>query len=257
MYALVHCNKCLFYSTGTDGATPVATVGTTGAGCCPGNCYPDSCAMFPLFNVNLASQLVTNYRNNHWKKINNYVEPFKINDGARSDTVDARSCWFDLQALKAFINSIETNTCMNNHCPDVLRLGIRIYYGEYPTDNTLLQQYGTGSGDPVDPLYAGMHTLLMVPTYYDYNRQVDVDFDPVVFSRSSCSDPIISIFDTVTSVPSMLAMAPNINSRNHGGLMPPPYKFADYWQPKGGAFSRYVDYIKDQVQGVPTDIRMP
>lgn len=240
------CNKWHHSDSTKSGEGPTT--------CCPGNCYFANCENFPLINVGLASKLVHNYRENHWRTINRNLPPFNIDPAIGEDTtVDSRSCWFSLESLKSFIYTIEKNSCLPESCGKKLELGIRFYYGEYPVDTNELKEYSTSENEPINILYSGMHTLLLVPTFYDEDRRIDIDFDPLVFKKELCNGS--SIFDTVTSVTSMLAAAPNINSRNHGGLMPPPFKYGIYWSQKGSAFTKYVDVIRDQYTTTPPPVR--
>jgi len=123
-------------------------------------------------------------------------------------------------------------------------LGIRIYYAEYPTDSVALDTlYGI-----TDQQYLGMHTLLMVPTYYDPIKQVDVDYDPINFTDLSCVPK--SAFSTLQPI-SALPPTTTINARNHGGLIPPPYRDDIYWNSTGGAKGAqlmwWVDYVNDNL----------
>ncbi len=213
---------------------------------CAGNCYSLVCTPSPQFNARIAYQMVSNYRMNHWKIINNYCEPFKSSDAMATTSPDdpsvvndARSAWFNLDTLKQFINTIESLTCIKDtSCDHPLKLGIRIYYAEYPLSaDSLHINYGITDGQ-----YAGMHTLLMIPTYD--NGLHDVDFDPYSFYGSNCS--FKSVFDLLTPI-CALPPTTSVNARNHGGLIPPPYRFTDDWNNSGATFMKFVDFVNDNV----------
>ncbi len=120
---------------------------------------------------------------------------------------------------------------------DVPKLGIRVYYAEYPTTKSELDAYSDGE-TPMDEKYAGLHTLLMVPTY-DETPDKHVDFDPDNNANTQC--PTYSVFDTTYVGTDLLALA----AQNHGGLAPPPYLCDGYWYLTGALFMQYVD-IKDR-----------
>jgi hypothetical protein len=93
---------------------------------------------------------------------------------------DANSIWFSLESLKNFIWKIEQETC-KHPCANPLQLGIRIYYGRYPSEMT---EPGL-AGLPTS--YAQHHTLFMVPTYQDFvNSAVHWDFDPRSWGTDNC-----------------------------------------------------------------------
>lgn len=182
---------------------------------CKGTLPPSSVA------INYFKALISNYRNNHWQTIN-------TNLNNRSGAVDSRSVWFNLNQLKGFIYEIEKNVaanCQGNHCGK--ELGIRIYFGEY--DNT------------TNPTYAGYHTLVMVPTMKNPNREKwntpeeNIDFDYSILNKCqpACPD---------SSIQSLMALLPDfgntsMGAMNHGGLIPPPDRVCT-----GARFMDYVDY---------------
>jgi len=202
--------------------------------------------------------MIDRYRQHHWEAINQYcpsiynqnsTDPNNPNlytpaDPNNAVRVDARSAWFSLETLKAFINTIETRTCANTAPNCMPALGVRIYYAEYPTDATELQTYAPENGT-IDPTYAGMHTLLMIPTYDAGANHIDFDPDQMV-AGNPC--PATSIFDSGSAMISGSITA--LAAQNHGGLAPPPFYYGGgmstgqgYWN--GGAyFMRYVDVFK-------------
>ena len=206
----------------TGGATVVAPISGT---CCPANCYPAVCDITPRFNTELAVQMIRNYRMYHWTAINANCQSI---DRGNPAVVDARSVWFSLTTLKKFINTIETQSC-GSTCPP--QLGIRIYYAEYPNVASLPSD--------IDPLCAGKHTVLMVPTYHDVPGNKDVDFDPQKWDKTTCT--VSSVFDTATT---MCALGADIAAQNHGGLTPPPDPCGVYWN-SGASFMKFVDITLD------------
>jgi hypothetical protein len=118
-------------------------------------------------------------------------------------------------------------------------LGVRIYFGEYPTSGPL----ATG----IEAEYLGLHTLLMVPTYWD--GQYDRDFDPAYINPGCKPAPP----DSVWTVLSALTPDPqnptenDANMRNHGSLFPPPYPVYSSQNVisncSGASFLYYVDQV--------------
>lgn len=217
--------------------TPIPPSTTVCASCDPQNCYPPICDTSARFDVPRASKMIENYRNNQWIAINRNSLPFSTFNGITDNEakIDARACWFDMDTLKKFINTIETYSCSHNtSCPDRLKLGIRIYYAAYPTDPAEFAQYGIAN-----PEYKGMHTLLMVPTFNDGTN--NVDFDPMHLDWSTCT----GVAKTDTFAATIFAMMPAVADMNHGGLTPPPYPCGDYWS-KGTEFMRFVDQQSPQ-----------
>jgi hypothetical protein len=86
---------------------------------------------------------------------------------------DANRLWFSLESLKKFISEIEAEV-YNRRSAKGLKLGIRIYYGKYPTSMDIDDGLRT-----LPDNYALHHTLFMVPTYEDTaNGGTQWDFDP-------------------------------------------------------------------------------
>ena len=145
---------------------------------------------------------------------------------------ETHSVWFRLETLKKFIYQIESKSCT---CPD--SLGIRIYYGRYPSppnwspfmtdlgelQSKVITKWGTN-------VYGGIHTLFMVPTIdkpsgsniYHY------DFDPadgicnpysekkyITMRSDTAANPLYTTVASGTFVTALMAM-------NHGDACPPP-----------------------------------
>jgi hypothetical protein len=82
---------------------------------------------------------------------------------------DATSIWFSLETLKQYIWKIETELDKKKMNADSLGLGIRIYYGKYPDEETM-RKLG------FKPEYALHHTTFLVATYK--GKKNHIDFDP-------------------------------------------------------------------------------
>lgn len=202
-------------------------------------------------NADIAKTLVQNYRDNHLNVINNSKELSSLR--TIGSPTDARAVWFKIDVLKQFINQIERETA-RNFKDHVASLGIRMYYGEYPALNSNL--WGTSALPAGEPLhlerYAGMHTLLMVPTYFDRAKNIQVDFDPAYnndgkpitmstiyrsFSTSTHieADTISTPGSTNAPVPAPLPPSSPVTVLNHGELVPPPYDISGSAGSKSGA----------------------
>lgn len=181
-------------------------------------------------NANLAKLLIKNYGDNHLATINSTPALTQLRQPG--STSDSRAAWFSFEDLRRFMAQIESNTfvtCNNVSGP----LGIRFYYGEYPDCNSPLW------GTPVLPIgaplflerYAGMHTLLLVPTYNDGTN--NVDFEPNFANAGGTPMPITQVFQTVAPTP---GTATNVLMMNHGQLAPPPYPTIGNFGPTTGAY---------------------
>jgi hypothetical protein len=158
--------------------------------------------------------------------------------------VDARSIWFDLETLKAFMYQIEYNAKKKKATIKNEELGIRIYYAAYP-DNSKMRDLAETQTDPnfsYNPAYQKLHTLVMIPTISDGEGE-NYDFNPldlttfngfantpksgstyndnsssyVTLSLGTSSAPVVS----GGIVPGGSTTSPGISARNHGLLNPP------------------------------------
>lgn len=142
--------------------------------------------------------------------------------GLGNQIQDAKSIWFSLDALKAFIWEIQKDTCGKKDCDgNTLSLGIRIYYARYPKFNTLNNAGKLLYPDlqDVDKNYINLHTVFMVPTFDSSGYQKD--FDPRYYDvNNQCPKTITTDGWPVSQ--RVLALTPtNSTSQNHGGLCPP------------------------------------
>lgn len=117
----------------------------------------------------LSRKMLEEYRDVIWRSRN-------INGGQGRD---ARSVWFSLPKLKAFIREIEEKSAGN--CSDSFALGIRIYYAAYPGETQISaksawKQYFQDHQLPME--YSNHHTVVMVPTYWNGTDGHNYDFDP-------------------------------------------------------------------------------
>ncbi len=139
--------------------------------------------------VDFIKAVVEQYKNNQLKF---------ATENLRMD--DARSIWFDLPTLKAFIADVENQARIQN--PDITDadLGVRMYYGAYPENM---------ENPDVDKEYRKRHTLVMIPTKKEKNESGEVynqDFSPV---------------DSGASNERLALTAQNALAQNHGKLSPP------------------------------------
>jgi hypothetical protein len=148
---------------------------------------------------------------------------------------DAKSMWLSLETMKAYIWKIEQAAC-NNGCPANMNLGVRIYFGRYPTASIMA---GTPDLKDLPETYEEHHTAFLVPTYQDrFNPSVQWDFDPWHWGNNGCtpksfrtwfSDPQGNPFRNEKSLILTLSekqLFPTFNQnqnpvQNHGGLIPP------------------------------------
>jgi len=186
------------------------------------NCYPAVAdgAQFDGLNAMLVYYLAKNYKDQQLTAINN-----NLNVGQS----DARSVWFDLETLKRFIHEIETQTCGKCDNNSSQRLGVRIYYGAYPTDTTTWTDslWATAlAGVPAS--YAGKHTVMMVPTYHNEANNTEVDFDPRYVTSGCNFTNIESFYNNMKENPPVnitltVLSGMATTAQNHGQLIPPPY----------------------------------
>lgn len=134
----------------------------------PGTPPPPNTSIQLGIDPSLSRQMLVEYRDKVWRTRN-------INGAAGKD---ARSVWFSLEKLKAFIADIEGK--VGNSCIDSYGLGIRIYYANYP-DSVLIRSkgYDTYFQNHNLPMeYKNHHTVVMVPTYWNNTYGHNYDFDP-------------------------------------------------------------------------------
>jgi len=207
--------------------------------------------------VKLAYKMVELYKKDHW-------DGYTV--GTNTVPTDARSVWFSLDSLKKFIWFIEEEVCRNK-CVDPKDLGLRFYYGEYPDQETWTSL--DGEDDPASmehkKAYQGLHTVLILPTYYSTSSGMNVDFDPREVSPSKdgkCSPtPLQDVFDKLVEADSSqnASQNPNYNRpivyvysadvnttiKNKGSLIPPPPpSFTNRVGEKNGAV------IFDKLEGI-------
>ena len=133
-----------------------------------------------------------------------YTYQSKLPDDATSegDKRDARSSWFSVEELEAFI-CIAKRQKEDKLFPG--KLGIRFYYGRYPESNP--NQSMNGFEFPEH--YAGKHCLFLVPTY-------DVTIPKE--DRAAFNGDTIYRQDFEVEGKNFLFSG---TKRNHGALVPP------------------------------------
>ena len=192
-------------------------------------CYDYSSTVFSGLSLKEAKELTGLYSANHYPS---YTQGMQ--SGLPRKQIDSKSVWFSLETLKKFIYQIERFSCQNcgQKAP---ALGVRIYYGEYSGTT------GTNAALPgfrnLPRDYAGLHTLMMVPTIRERNK--NVDFDPLAtYNQGKCdrlslsdylkrldksySDKSINLLQYNTALlMSTVILSPEVSAQNHGGLCPP------------------------------------
>ena len=193
----------------------------TSIDCCKMFCYDGSNQPFAGLSYKAAEKMANLYKQNHLPK-------FQA-DMTAPNNLDARSVWFSLATIKKFIYEIDRNACQSK-CPEVNQntLGIRFYFGEYPQKV---------ASDPlfsgVPNKYSGLHTLFMVPTYWDAAMGDNMDYDPrwnLQAGGNRCKPTSLSDFKKDAKNKEFLAKymmvvaAPEPNGmQNHGNLCPPDH----------------------------------
>lgn len=160
---------------GCNNCPPASPTDVTKCGPCMD--YNQSGAQNKL-DLNLLRTMTFNYQ--HDVAADGTINPVNLNK--------TRSVWIPLSQLKQFIYEIESNAC--NTCGEDAQLGVRIYFGNYPSnDDDWTGGFRTDLDNPgnsfrsrvLDPntsnnTYLGLTTLFMVPTI---NREgTNYDFDP-------------------------------------------------------------------------------
>ena len=163
-----------------------------------------------------AFNLISNYTNHHLPVIQSSGPlAARRTQGIESDS---RSIWFPANQMLRFLLDLKAQTSITcGGTVNAEQLGIRLYYAEYP-EFTNEWRNTPASKSPIDgsslKQYAGMHTIVMVPTYRDGNGK-NVDFDPSNAGNSTSNGPK-SMADVVTAnSPAMML--------NHGSMCPPPF----------------------------------
>jgi hypothetical protein len=146
-------------------------------------------------NLDLVQEMVTNYKSKQYLSIvTNKINPM---------TFDAQSVWFSLDALKAFIDTIETEVAKHPQYP-VSNFGLRFYYSAYPANDTW-DKAGFEDIAGLNPLYEKLHTLIAIPTASI--NGINSDFDPCDVKTYSGTKPTV--------------VGCAIMAENHGELIPP------------------------------------
>lgn len=146
-------------------------------------------------NLDLVQEMVTNYQTKQLLSIlTNTVNPM---------TFDAKSAWFKLEDLKAFITAIETETAKHPEF-ELKNFGLRLYYSAYP-DVDKWDDGGYVELDIVPKGYEKLHTLIAIPTAEI--KGTNQDFDPYDVKTYNGTKPT--------------TQGMSIMAENHGKLIPP------------------------------------
>jgi hypothetical protein len=182
------------------------------------NCSLDD---LPLEPAGEFANVVARYRTTHHTVFNNFAKGLLNNSispnlgtQVSSNFADARTCWFELNRIKKYICLMENYASQLGITPD--RLGIRFYYGVYPS------QYQR------DPRFSDKHTLFLAATYQNDEGE-HIDFDP---RKSAASGGIVTLQNQVLgNEPSVFVLSPRPassqtgpnNTLNQGDLCPPGF----------------------------------
>lgn len=200
IFILLYCN-CK-----KNQAPPASTTGFCQSNACNGATgeVPEG-----MLSFSLAKSMSEDYARDSGKR---YVWEGNV----ATDSLDARSIWFDLKKMKTFIAYVEESLCKKG-CNDTTSIGIRFYYAKYPGVEDI--DHNTDLAG-VPTIYARRHTLFLVPTVWDPVKKINVDFDPSSLGSNCTFRPM----DTLKS--KVWIALPNTASgeqgKNHGSLMPPP-----------------------------------
>jgi hypothetical protein len=156
-----------------------------------------------------AQLLANNYKKNYLSLIN---KTYNISD--------ARTIWFSLDDLKNFIWQIEYHSVNAGAKINPSDLGIRMYYGQYPSETEIK---GNASLKII-PEYGGKHTLFMVPTILQ--DTINMEFDPrALFKKhvpgtNNTIQPLFNRGDKKSNFFNFI-QDDEATIMNHGGLCPP------------------------------------
>jgi hypothetical protein len=125
---------------------------------------------YHLVDAGLVKMFATDYKNNY---VNAQRRNGQLNT---SNPYDSRTAWFGFDKLESFIADVKAQSK-----PDSMANGIRFYFMQYPELKDLNNSKYAYLGK-IPKEYAGLHSLMMVPTYF--NGTYDVDFDPRVSTRN-------------------------------------------------------------------------
>lgn len=129
-----------------------------------------------MLDADLVHTMTKEYINNQWMYINSNSN---FDSKLSTTTEDARSIWFDLKTLKKYLYHIENETRKADAKIEEENLGIRIYYGVYPSVDQIKKfpDVFDTSKDRDFTKYSGLHTLVMIPTV-TIEKEI-LDFNPL------------------------------------------------------------------------------
>ncbi|MFT3946098.1 MAG: hypothetical protein QM763_03910 [Agriterribacter sp.] len=198
---------------------PACNVSSASGFCKDAACFgSDGTPPRGLIKYTLAKRMAELYANDAGKK---YI----WNNEIKTDSLDARTIWFDLKRIKSFIGYLEETLCKDS-CVNTDHYGIRIYYAKYP-DTTEMRTFPELNDLPKE--YANHHTLFMVPTYWDEERKMNIDFDP---QKKTTNCKLLPLDSSSKEIFGTFFKAGDAQSeqQNHGSLIPPPAGGGNYPQ---------------------------
>jgi hypothetical protein len=187
------------------------------------------------------NNIVANYANQKPEGLNFAAAIAMANLFKKShEKTDSRTIWYSLTTLKRHIWEIEHYNCLKplNKQLSIRNLGVRIYYGMYPSAK-VIKDNPTWEG--VNPAFAEQETAFLVGTFFD--GKINHDFDPILDYKadSARKDWTPKPLSTFIQKPDILKLSPqNLNNfkraaatlrtiqsgsqnnmQNHGALCPP------------------------------------
>ncbi|WP_255036549.1 hypothetical protein [Lacihabitans soyangensis] len=178
-------------------------------------CYDYSKERFNELTLGAADTLANEFKNS-------------ISVGGVLDSNATRSVWFSLERMKKLIYQVERSACSLN-CTETQaqNLGLRFYFGKYPTGPVNSGSYFTFLNTV--PQQMGKTTLFIIPTYFDGTTSANTDFDPIWASNpsnKSCKPKTLNtlrdqrLISPISRLTAVAADDPN-GMQNKGSLCPP------------------------------------
>lgn len=223
---------------------------------------------YHLIDASLAKMMAQNYRDFY---IKTYLKNNPMASGVgQNNSNDSRTIWFSSKKIREFMRDMEVQSLANSRGRDSLS-GLRFYYIKYP-QQTEWNKYAYFNQNNLPLNYKNLHSLMVVPTYFDTQTKTHVDYDPRRYGSDGKPTLISQVFndliakeknnETNSQNPrglngvalnkASIIMPDNsdivANSINAGGLIPPPWNKTSkmtFEIPCSGAdLMNYVDGIE-------------